>query len=655
MCGIVGIIALNEEAPLIEERTLIRMRDSMTHRGPDSAGIWLAGDRSAGLAHRRLSIIDLSPSAQQPMSNETESIWITFNGEIYNYLELRKELQDLGHTFRSNSDTECVIHAYEEWGTDSVHHLDGMFAFAIWDNLKEVAWLARDRLGKKPLYFAELNGHFVFASEIKAILLHPEATRTENKEALWHYLTFAATPAPLTLFAGIYKLPPAMHLSIPRTQKKWVFTEYWRPWEATDKNPKTVDEYALDIRTWLQESIERRLMSDVPFGVFLSGGVDSSTNVALMSRVMDRPVDTFSVGFSDKVQAPHNEIQYAREVAKLFKTNHHEVLIGDQHFFDFADRMAFYQDEPLADPVCVPLYYVSKLARENGTYVIQVGEGSDELFAGYDIYHNYLRREKLYWRRFQNSPRSLQKSLVKFGKAFLKPRNAIQLARAERGEPIFVSAALAFHDLEKAPLHSWNPYTSSSDLSAQAYRGHNPSIQMLTRAFPQATVISLPSFDHEAEGEGKDDLLKKIIHWECHQRLSELLLMRLDKMTMANGIEARAPFLDLQLVKLAMQIPSSMKMINGIGKAVLKKAVEPLLPNHLIYRKKIGFCGGSGNMLTPAILAFAKERILSTMPSHDWQQLGLEKVIKDHESGKSENSFQIWNLMNLALWYKKWF
>ena len=649
MCGIVGILNLRPAASAVDEKILVRMRDAMTHRGPDSAGVWISKDKTVGLGHRRLSIIDLSPAGHQPMSNEDGTVWITFNGEIYNHLALRKELESKGHRYRSHSDTETIVHAYEEWGVDAVKKIDGMFAFAIWDSNKRTLWLARDRMGKKPLYFTEFDGRFAFASEIKAILEHPSVKREICEEALWHYLSFAVPPAPLTMFKGIFKLPPGTHmeLALGEGDARWSFTEYWRPWLPTDAPPRTFDEYADELREKLQESVRRRLMSDVPFGVFLSGGVDSSANVALMSRCMNRPVDTFSVGFEDQAQAPYNEIQYARQVAALFKTNHHEILISDKHFFEFAENLAFYQDEPLSDPVCFPLYYVSKLARENGTIVIQVGEGSDELFAGYDIYRNYLRREKM-WRLFQSMAGPVQQMAAGLGCSFLNPRQAMHLRRAADGEPVFVSAALAFYDGEKTDLRGWERSGSSACVAAAAYRGENPSMAMLGRLFPGANTNALPRIEN-------GDFLKRMIHWECHQRLAELLLMRLDKMMMASSVEGRAPFLDTEIVELAMRIPSSMKIVDGVGKAVLKKAVEPLLPRELIYRRKVGFCGGSGNMLTPGILEFAGKTILDRLPSHGWNHAPLETLIGEHRDGVAENSFQIWNLMNLGLWMKRWF
>lgn len=647
MCGIAGIVHLHLTHSRVEESILRAVRDAMIHRGPDSAGSWISKDGLVGLAHRRLKIIDLSDAGAQPMSNEDGSLRITFNGEIYNHAALRKELESLGHHYHSHSDTETILHAWEQWGEASLERLQGMFAFAIWDEKKRELRLVRDRMGKKPLYFAEFEGVFLFASEIKSILAHPKAVRAIHEEGLWHYLTFAAAPAPLTLFQKIYKLPPATHLTIS-LKGAWTFTEYWRPWQPTDSPSRGMDDYATEIRETLQTSVEKRLMSDVPFGVFLSGGVDSSANVAFMSRAMSRPVDTFSVGFANKAQEPHNEIQQARQVSLLFKTNHHEILIHDDHFLEFADQMAWHQDEPLSDPVCFPLYHVSKLARDNGIIVVQVGEGSDEIFAGYEIYRNYLQRERRYWRLFQTLPPWIRQQIHKIGQHLLKPRYAQHLGRAARGEPIFLGAALAFYDAEKRMLRSWKEQTPSAALSLEAYSGQNPSMGLLAAHFPQATCNPLPRIETDPS------MLKQMIFWECHQRLGELLLMRLDKMTMATSVEGRAPFLDTHLVELAMRVPSELKIHKGIGKAVLKKALEPILPRELIYRKKIGFCGGSNNMLTPNIARFASENILKILPSFDWPRAPLEDLLRENTRGQNENSFQIWNLMNLALWLKRW-
>ncbi|HLF01066.1 MAG TPA: asparagine synthase (glutamine-hydrolyzing), partial [Anaerolineales bacterium] len=366
------------------DRTLLdTMRDTLAHRGPDDAGSWLSPDGRVGLANRRLAIIDLSPAGHQPMSNEDESVWIAYNGETYTYAGHFAPLKARGHQFRSQSDTEVIVHLYEECGADCVHQLRGMFGIAIWDERKRELFLARDRLGVKPLYYTFAGGQFIFGSEIKAILRHPAVKREIDLAAFYHFLTFLTSPAPDTLFKGIHKLPPGHRAVLKAESGQLRVEEYWDVYDSAAYDPRfTEQDWAERLRTKLAESVKLRMVSDVPYGVFLSGGVDSTVNTALMAVQMDRPVQTFSIGYKD---APdYNEFEWARSAAAHFKTDHHEVEIGAPEFIEFLPKLVYHQDEPIADPVCVPLYYVSKLAREHGTTVIQVGEGSDELFCGYN-------------------------------------------------------------------------------------------------------------------------------------------------------------------------------------------------------------------------------------------------------------------------------
>ncbi|MEK7800001.1 MAG: asparagine synthase (glutamine-hydrolyzing), partial [Acidobacteriota bacterium] len=361
-----------------------------------------------GLGHRRLSIVDLSPAGRQPMANEDGTIWITFNGEIYNHVRLRRDLEARGHIYRSRTDTETLLHLYEEEGPKFVRLLQGMFALAIRDGRRKELLLVRDRIGVKPLYYAVLPGTILFASEIKAILEHPRVSRRIDLAAFYHYLTFIAAPAPRTLFQGVHKLPPATRVTIDGQGA--IRSETW--WDPMDAPPEEGARYddadfcAARIRDLLAQAIEKRMMADVPFGVFLSGGLDSSANVALMARIMDRPVRTFSVGFKDHPAL--NEFVYARKVAALFKTDHHEVEIGWRDLLDFMPEMLFHQDEPIADWVCVPLHYVARLARQTGTIVVQVGEGSDEQFFGYDHYLRMYRNQARFVRPLMSLPRSLR-------------------------------------------------------------------------------------------------------------------------------------------------------------------------------------------------------------------------------------------------------
>ena len=388
MCGICGIFEFGRATGGVTWDVVSAMRDTMVHRGPDDAGTWISSDRRVGLGHRRLSIVDLSAAGHNPMTNETRDVWITFNGEIYNHERLRPRLVERGHVYHSRTDTETLVHLYEEEGDDLVHRLEGMFAFAIWDESRRRLLLARDRLGVKPLYYTVADGRLLFASEIKALLEHPDVPRDVDEESLYHYLTFLTTPAPKTLFRGISKLPPG-HLLTCDERGRVEVRRYWDAIVEPPAEPLSEEETIARVRELLSEAIEKRMMSDVPFGVFLSGGVDSSANVALMSRLTNMPVRTFTVGFEGAPQ--YNELDHARRVAKQFGADYHEVIINHEDAISFLPDMIFHQDEPIADPVCVSLYYVSKLARETGTIVVQAGEGSDEIFSGYTTYAAYLK------------------------------------------------------------------------------------------------------------------------------------------------------------------------------------------------------------------------------------------------------------------------
>ena len=400
MCGICGVWEYGAAVGRVGLDVVERMRDTMPHRGPDDVGAEIFDGGRLAFGFRRLSIIDLSPAGHQPMQGcEGSGVWLVFNGEIYNHAELRAGLEGRGHRYRSRTDSETIIHLYEERGLDFVNEIEGDFGIALWDEPRGRLVLARDRVGVKPLYFRQEGGRLIFASEIKAILAHPSVTAELDEESLYHYLSFLTTPAPRTLFRGIGKLP-AGHMLVCDRRGQVETIRYWDalPPEQPSNGvrPKHDEEYRAEILRLLRESIRKRMMADVPFGVFLSGGVDSSANVALMAEQMSRPVETFTVGYHDHEEL--NELDSARDIARRFGTNHHEVLIGEQEMLDFLPDLVFHQDEPLADPVCVPLYYVSKLARESGTIVVQVGEGSDEMFSGYDKYVKYLRLYERFWR-----------------------------------------------------------------------------------------------------------------------------------------------------------------------------------------------------------------------------------------------------------------
>jgi asparagine synthase (glutamine-hydrolysing) len=627
MCGICGQLIIDNKS--IDEQTLKRMRDVLEHRGPDDSGIYISKNKKVGFGFRRLSIIDLSSAGHQPMCNSTEDVWIILNGEIYNHLELRKELEKK-YRYSSHSDTETVLYAYEEYGENFVEKLDGMFAVAIWDNKKQELLLYRDRMGKKPIYYTIQNGKFTFASEIKSILQNDDISASVNETGLYHYLTFIHTPAPYTLFESIYKLEAGNYLKV-KSNGDISKTEYWDCIAEKKDEPYNDENYCVTrIRELLTKAVEKRLISDVPCGVFLSGGVDSSTNLALMSKLTSKPVDTFSVAV--KGQDNFNEFQYAREMAKHFNANAHEIFIDEDDFINILDLVTYHQDEPLADPVCFPLYYVSKLARENGTIVIQVGEGSDEQFVGYS---NYARVLQLYYKygSLKKLPAPIKRSMYNFLLPILVAKKADYRQNIIKNllydDEIFWGNAIGFYEHEKSKLLSSSfrermKSANSFDLVEKAY-----------------TKIS---------SKKEIDLAEKMIYWEFKNRLPELLLMRVDKMSSAASIETRVPFLDYKLVEFSMNIPYHLKYKNGTTKYILKKAVEGIIPNHIIYRKKIGFAGSGKNMLTPKIYKMAKDKIInSNNPYLDKNY--LRRLFHEYESIGTNYSTQFWMLFNFVLWY----
>jgi asparagine synthase (glutamine-hydrolysing) len=627
MCGICGVISLREP---IEQQHLLAMAQTMTHRGPDADGFYLTPERDVGLGFRRLSIVDLS-TGDQPMSNEDNSIWLIFNGEIYNHADHRARLEELGHRWRSRCDAEVILHLYEEYGPDCVHHLRGMFAFAVWDSRTRTLFLARDRVGVKPLYYAAPSGHFLFGSEIKALLAHPALSRRLNEQALSLYLTFAATPAPQTLFEGVSKLPSGHRLIVQADTGEQRLERYWQPLPDPEELARTrqPEEYVERLEALVRESIGLRMMSDVPYGAFLSGGVDSSLNVALMVELADRPVSTFSVAIEG--DAASDELGFARDVAERYGTRHHEIVMTEQDFLNYLPRLVWHQDEPLADPVCVPLHVISEAARASGTKVIQVGEGSDELFAGYTSYAFFADFYKRVWRPYQALPGGLRRALAGGGSRFLRKERADVLERAGRGGELYWGGAIAFYDAHKRALLLGD--------DGGGRRVVDALYADVDRALPRASQLD------------------RMIGIELRQRLPELLLMRVDKVTMGSSIEARVPYLDHKLVEFALAIPAEVKYRAGVTKWVLKRVAERVgLERELIYRPKRGFCGSATNMLTPRLLEHAEADILSSPLAQDRFNLAyVRRMLAEQRAGRADHQFRLWNLWNLVAWYGCWF
>jgi len=639
MCGICGIWEYGASEGSLDASLIARMRDEMTHRGPDDSGELLFDDRRGAFGFRRLSIIDLSPAGHQPMHGCDENTWLVFNGEIYNHAQLRTGLEARGHKYSSRTDSETILHLYEERGLDFIYDIEGDYAIALWDAGKQQLVLVRDRIGVKPLYFYHRDGRFIFASEIKAILQHPSVTADMDEQSLYHYLTFLTTPAPTTLFRDIQKLPAGHVLTLKRDGTLNV-QQYWDALPPAQPTVHDESEHRAEILRLLRDSIRKRMMSDVPFGVFLSGGVDSSANVALMSELISRPVETFTVGFSDAEYL--NELQSARRIAQQFGTNHHEVIISEKEMREFLPRLVFHQDEPIADPVCVPLYYVSQLARDSGTIVVQVGEGSDEIFSGYDNYVRHLRIYETFWRHAEALPRSLRRALSSLSRPALeatgRKRAAIELIRRlGADEPLFWGGAVVYDETFKPRVLSQSLRERMNGLSS--LRVVEPYLKRIEQERPQS------------------DFLARMTYLELKLRLPELLLMRVDKITMATSVEARVPFLDHHLVEYALGVPRSFKVEGTVGKHILKRALEDILPHDLLYEPKRGFGAPVREWFRDrGLYGLINDHLLdSALQKRDLlDQKFVSWMLEEHRSGKRDWGFHLWALLNLSLWYERW-
>ena len=627
MCGINGAIVLSDGHFRITEQYIARQRDTMTHRGPDGAGVWVASDGKVGLGHRRLSIIDLSTTANQPMCNEDGTLWLVYNGEIYNHAEIRRELERTGHHRwkTDHSDSEVILHAFEEWGVECLHRFRGMFAIGLWDARKRELWLIRDRMGIKPLYYSVHHGRLVFASEIKALLQDPDQKRSVNEEGLYHYLSFLTTPAPETLFEGIKKLPSGCLLRVDGTgkieEKRWY--ELWEHVQPVDYLDET--ELCERILSELRTAVQLRKVSDVPVGVFLSGGIDSSTNVALFSEGAKGVVKTFSIGYDSDYGSYKNELTYARDVASLFGAEYHELLLNVDDLLSFLPRMVELQDEPLGDPVCVPVYYVSKLARENGVVVCQVGEGADELFLGYPTWkvkHRLQRAADLpvpAWAK-----RAGMGALRVAGKGGSHQYEALRRDVLE--QPVFWGGADAFTDHEKRELLS-------------------PRLRRTLAGVTSWDVVR-PIHDRFVEHAWEPSSLHWMSYVDLNIRLPELLLMRVDKMSMGVSLEGRVPFLDHKFVELVLGIPERVKIRDGQLKYLLKKSVRGVIPDFVIDRPKQGFGVPVYEWFFQRLGSEARTTLKTFCAETDFLYWpAVERVFAEKRGA------QAWYLLNFAMWW----
>ncbi len=623
MCGIVGLVRNDGKA--VDEGLLRRMNEAIRHRGPDEDGFYLKDN--VGLAMRRLAIIDLS-SGQQPIHNQDRTAWIVFNGEIYNYLELREKLEKLGHTFYTNSDTEAIVHAYDQYGTECPKHLRGMFVFAIWDQRTQELFIARDRVGKKPLLYAQVNGQFVFGSEFSALLQHPDISREIEPEAIDCYLSFMCVPAPLTAYKQIRKLEPGHSL---RWRKGEVTTErYWHP-DFSKKlkiSEEEAGQQAIDI---LRDAVKVRLMSEVPLGAFLSGGIDSSAVVALMSQESSEPIKTFSIGFEEQ---DFSELHHARRVAEHVGADHHEFIVRPDAV-EILPMLVEHYGEPYADSSAVPTYYVARETRKHVTVALN-GDGGDETFAGYERYvamgltEKYRRvpefvRESLIRQAVNLIPTSpVKKSKVRSAKRLLEVVSRPRVGR-------YMHWMSVFNEELKEPLYS------------ESFR------QQTDRAFARGI---LDRWISKSNGNG---LVDTLLLTDLMTYLPNDLLVKVDIATMAVSLEARSPFLDHHVIEFAASLPEGLKLRRLTTKYLLKKVLRQLLPSENLDRRKMGFGVPIGHWFRGKMQPFLREVVLSekALKRGLFKPEEVKQLVELHTRAERDYSHQLWTLLMLELWFQR--
>jgi asparagine synthase (glutamine-hydrolysing) len=634
MCGITGWFHINstigiQDSPLVIES----MTATIDHRGPDDSDVVVFNDAALGMT--RLGIIDLA-GGHQPMANETEDCWIVFNGEVYNFLDLRGELKARGYRFRTRSDTEVVLRAYEEWGEECLQRLRGMFALAIYDNRhwkndskarplrKACLFLARDRVGKKPLYYYTDEDHLIFGSEIKAILAHPAVCRRVNQSVLPLYLTYGYVPAPHTFFENIYELPPAHTLTVRDGEIN--IGQYWEVPARRASEPALNERQSIErLRELFEQAVKIRLISDVPLGAFLSGGIDSSAIVAVMSRLMDEPVKTFAIGFSD--DPSFNELKYARLVADRYRTDHHEFLVTPAAI-ELLPRLVWHYDQPFADSSAIPTYLVSKLTQGHVTVTL-TGEGGDELFAGYKRFA--AARIAGFYRHL---PQFLQTGVADLLSIF--PESTSYAG--------FLPRARRLVDHASRPL-------------AEQYLGwvaifENGSIQDFLIDEPDIDPVShFKTYFDEIHGLEQLDQLLAVNAKTC---LAGDLLVKADRMTMANSLEARCPFLDQELFDFAAHLPGALKLKGLTSKYILKKMLTGILPPEIIYRKKHGFGVPVGHWFRTSLKDYVRDLLLCprTLGRGYFRKESVRRLVEEHQSGKRDHSHKLWALLTFEMWHR---
>jgi asparagine synthase (glutamine-hydrolysing) len=620
MCGIVGVFEYERRNGSLTEGLVTRMRDTLVHRGPDDAGTWVSADGRVGLGMRRLSILDLAGGGQ-PMFGSAGEV-LVFNGEIYNYPDLRRDLEREGVRFRTTCDTEVILHLYGRHGRDCLSLLNGMFAFALWDPADRSLFLARDRIGEKPLYWAAVGGTLVFGSEIKALLEHPLVTPAVNEQAIAPYLANLVTAPPETLYRGINKLAPGTMAVCDDAGLRT--SRYWDLFSPRDFADVTSGEATKTVRELLEAAVHDRLIADVPVGVLLSGGLDSTTLVALL-RERAAGLATFSVGFDGHPEL--DEREHARRVARHFGTDHHEVSVSERAAIEFLPALVYHQDEPLADPVCVPLHFVCALARRNDVPVVLAGEGSDELFWGYPAYRRFHADEQRVRRLMRLPP------VVRRGLAAAIPANRYAEVQQQ------VEGLVAGRPL---PMHI-----------PGLTRHHRDKV---LRGVPSTAGLGWAPSDAARPGQADDLPTQWALdtqEYEFGLRLPELLLMRIDRFSMANGVEARVPFLDPWLVEFVYRLPVEQKLRAGIGKAVLRDAVCDVVPDWVLQRRKQGFGAPVLQWLGADLGAVLGGLLHSEAIRRYFDVPTLERALSSRGE-RLKRHYGLWPILNFALWHRYW-
>lgn len=618
MCGICGILEFRRQSEIPGE-VVHRMNQTMIHRGPDDGGVFVGP--GVGLGHRRLSIIDLA-GGHQPMSNEDGTVWVLLNGEIYNYPELRIDLLEKGHRFVTKSDTEAIVHLYEELAEGCFAKLRGMFSIAIWDSRCRKLVLARDRVGKKPLFYAADPRRIVFGSELKALLAADSLSRKIDEQAVSDYFSFGYIPAPKTIYRSVRKVMPGHYLvaSVDGVKE----TQYW-DLSFADVQQRSEEKWCEELRHQMCEATRVRLMSEVPLGAFLSGGIDSSAVVAMMSHLMKRPVTTCSIGFREE---KYNETEYARQVSTLFSAEHYEEIV-EPNALDVVDKLAWHFDEPFADSSAIPTYYVSKIARTQVTVALG-GDGGDESFAGYrryklDYYENKLR---------SHVPAGVRRGL--FG-----PLGRWYPAMA--WAPRIFRAKATFESLSRSPLEGY--------FNSISYFRPNDKARLFTADFHKRLggYNSLDLFRRYYDQADTNDPLSKIQYVDVKTYLTDDILTKVDRASMAVSLEVRAPFLDHKLLELAASMPSSLKLRNGVGKYILKKSLEPVLPRNILYRPKQGFAIPLDVWFKRELKEMAHSTILGT-DDGILDRKFLATIWNQHQKGLYDRSALLWSVLMFRKW-----